>query len=62
LLKDRDEMSNLYRGPSIDVSYQDSVHLASGFRGEIFLKLANQKQELREAPMEGSVLSFLKAE
>jgi hypothetical protein len=39
-------MSNLYRGPSIDVSYQGSVHLASGFRGEMFLKLANQKQEL----------------
>ena len=33
LLMDRDEMSNLYRGPSIDASYQISVHLA-GFRGE----------------------------
>jgi hypothetical protein len=29
LLTDRDEMSNLYRGPSIDASYQVSVHLAS---------------------------------
>jgi hypothetical protein len=28
LLIDRDEMSNLYRGPSIDASYQVSVHLA----------------------------------
>ena len=46
MLKDRNEISNLYRGPSIDVSYQGSVHLASGFRGEMFLKLANQKQEL----------------
>ena len=27
LLTDRDEMSNLYRGPSIDVSQQVSVHL-----------------------------------
>jgi hypothetical protein len=27
LLTDRDEMSNLYRGPSIDVYYQVSVHL-----------------------------------
>jgi hypothetical protein len=36
LLTDRDEMSNLYRGPSIDASYQGSVHLASGFRGEDF--------------------------
>jgi len=28
LLTDRDEMTNLYRGPSIDASYQVSVHLA----------------------------------
>jgi hypothetical protein len=27
LLTDRDEMSNLYRGPSIDASYHVSVHL-----------------------------------
>jgi hypothetical protein len=32
LLTDRDEMSNLYRGPSIDASYQVSVHLAKGFQ------------------------------
>jgi len=31
LLMDRDEMSNLYRGPSIDASYQVSVHSAEGF-------------------------------
>jgi hypothetical protein len=30
LLMDRDEMSKFYRGPSIDVSYQVSVHLAEG--------------------------------
>jgi hypothetical protein len=36
LLLDQDKMSNLYRGPSIDASYQVSVHLASGFRGEEF--------------------------
>jgi hypothetical protein len=29
---DRDEISNLYRGPSIDASYQVSVHLAEGFQ------------------------------
>ena len=29
---DRDEMSNRYRGPSIDASYQVSVHLAEGFQ------------------------------
>ena len=25
-IMDRDKMSNLYKGPSIDASYQDSVH------------------------------------
>jgi hypothetical protein len=29
---DRDEMSNLYRGSSIDASYRVSVHLAEGFQ------------------------------
>ena len=29
---DRDEISNLYRGPSIDASSQVSVHLAEGFQ------------------------------
>ena len=32
LLMDQDEMSNLYRGPSIDASYQVSVHLAKRFQ------------------------------
>jgi hypothetical protein len=32
LLTDWDKMSNLYRGPSIDASYQVSVHLAEGFQ------------------------------
>jgi hypothetical protein len=29
---DRDEMNNLYRRPSIDASYQVSVHLAQRFQ------------------------------
>jgi hypothetical protein len=29
---DRDKMSNLYKGPSIDASYQVLVHLAKGFQ------------------------------
>jgi hypothetical protein len=29
---DRDEMSKVYRGPSIDASYQVSAHLAEGFQ------------------------------
>jgi hypothetical protein len=32
LLMDRDNMSNLYRGPSIDASYQVSLHLAERFQ------------------------------
>jgi hypothetical protein len=32
LLMDRDEISNLYRGPFIDASYQVSAHLAEGFQ------------------------------
>jgi hypothetical protein len=32
LLMDRDEMSNLYKGPPIDASYQVSVHLAKRFQ------------------------------
>ena len=32
LLMDRDKMSNLYKGSSIDASYQVSVHLAEGFQ------------------------------
>ena len=32
LLMDRDKMSNLYSGPSIDASYQVSVHMAEGFQ------------------------------
>ena len=39
LLMDRNEMSNSYRGPSIDASYQVSVHLAQRFqRRSFFLK------------------------
>jgi hypothetical protein len=33
----RDGISNLYRGPPIDVSYQVSVHLAEQFQRRIFL-------------------------
>ena len=42
----RDEMSNLYRGPAIDASYQGSVHLTKWFQRRRFFKSANQKQEL----------------
>jgi hypothetical protein len=35
----RDEISNLYRGPSIDTSYQVSVQLAKQFQGRRFLEI-----------------------
>jgi hypothetical protein len=38
LLTDRYEISDLYRGPSIDASYQISVHLAKRFQRKFFLK------------------------
>ena len=49
---DRDGLSNLYRGPSIDASYQVSVHLAKRLiRREECVKSANQKQESPMAAM-----------
>jgi hypothetical protein len=36
LLTDREEMSHLYRGPSIDDSYQISVHLGKRFQRRFF--------------------------
>jgi hypothetical protein len=38
LLADRDEMSNLYRGPSKDASYQISVHLGKWFQWRRFFR------------------------
>ena len=38
LLMDRDEMSNVYREPSIDASYQVSVHLAKRFQRRRFFR------------------------
>ena len=39
LLADRDEISNLYRGSSIDASYQVSVHLAKLFQRRRLFKI-----------------------
>ena len=39
LSTDRDRMSNLYRGPSIDVSYQVSDHLDKRFQRRRFLEI-----------------------
>jgi hypothetical protein len=43
LLTDRDEMSNLYRGSSINASYQFSVHLTKQFQRRRFLEI-NQSE------------------
>jgi hypothetical protein len=43
LITDRDEMSNLYRRPAIDASYQVSVHLANWFQRRRFLEI-NQSE------------------
>ena len=39
LITDQDEMSNLYRGPAIDISYQWSVHLVKRFQRRRFLEI-----------------------
>ena len=46
LLTNQDEMSNLYREPSIDASYQVSVHLAKWFRRRRLLKIGQSEKEL----------------
>ena len=52
LLMDRDKMSNLYRGPSIDASYQVSVHLAKGFQRRR-LKCEKQTDDRRRITSDG---------
>jgi hypothetical protein len=39
LLTDRDKMSNLYRGSTIDASYQVSVHLGKWFQRRSYLEI-----------------------
>jgi hypothetical protein len=39
-------MSNLYRGPSIDASYQVSVHLAQWFQRRTFLKIGQSETRI----------------
>ena len=45
-------MSNVYRGPSIDVSYQVSVHLAEGFQRRR-LKCKKLMDDRRRTPSDG---------
>jgi hypothetical protein len=48
LLTDWDEMSNLYRGPAIDASYQYqvSVHLAKQFQRRRFKKIGQSETRI----------------
>jgi hypothetical protein len=46
LLKDWDEMSNLYRGPPINASYQVSVHLTGWFQRRRFLKIGQSQTRI----------------
>ena len=39
LLTDSNDIGNLYRGPSIDASYQVSIHLAKQFQRRRFLEI-----------------------
>jgi hypothetical protein len=44
---DRDKMSNFYRGPSIDASYQISVHFGKAVSEEkIFLEINQSKTRM----------------
>jgi hypothetical protein len=43
ILSFRDEKSDLYRRPSIDASYQVSVHLAKQFQKRRFLKISQSE-------------------
>ena len=53
LLMDRDEMSKFDKGPSIDASYQVSVHLAEGFQREKKLKCEKLTDDRRRTPSDG---------
>ena len=46
MLKDQDEMSNIYSGPSIDASYHVPVHLAKRFRGEDFFLIGQSEARI----------------
>ena len=51
LLTDQDKMFNLYRGPSIDASYQVSIHLAKRFQRRRFSRNRPIRNELPVSAM-----------
>jgi hypothetical protein len=46
LFTDQDEMSNLYREPAIDASYQVSVHLAKQFQRRRFFLIGQSETRI----------------
>jgi hypothetical protein len=46
LLMDQNEMSYLYRGSSIDASYQVSVHLSKRFQRRFFFKIGHSETRI----------------
>jgi hypothetical protein len=52
-------VSNLYRGPSIDASYQISVHLVKWFQRRRFLKIGLSKTRIAVVYMKGPLESLL---
>jgi len=58
LLMDRDKISKLYRNPSIDASYQVSVHLVEGFQRRR-LKCEKLTDDRRWTPSDGKSSPYL---
>jgi hypothetical protein len=52
---DRDEMSILYSGPSIDASYQVSIHLAKRFQRRRFKKIGQSETRKTAWPNESKL-------
>jgi hypothetical protein len=48
---DRDKLSSLYRGPSIDASYPVSVHFAKRFQRRRILKISQSETRVTVAAM-----------
>jgi hypothetical protein len=46
LLTDQDEINNLYRGPSIDASYQVSFYLAKLCQSRRFLQIDQSEKRI----------------
>jgi hypothetical protein len=55
---DRDTISNLYRGPSIDVSYQVSVHLGVSEEKIKMWKVNGRRHKLTLKNLKWNILKF----